>query len=88
MHSYPGSLVSGLQETFNPVESLYQSLLDHYGIEIDFADEVAEASLASSEEARLLRIRKKAPVFRFIRTAYLHSGEPVEFVRSVYRGAL
>jgi len=82
----PVRLCPDLQETFDPGESFYQSLLEHYGIRIDFADEVAEASLASSEEARLLRIRKKAPVFRFTRTAYLHSGEPVEFVRSVYRG--
>lgn len=82
----PVRLCPDLQETFDPVESLYQSLLEHYGIRIDFADEVAEASLASPEEARLLRIRKKAPVFRFTRTAYLHNGEPVEFVRSVYRG--
>ena len=79
-------LCPDLQETFNPRESLYNFLAEHYGIRIDFADEVAEASLASTEEARLLRIRKNAPVFRFTRTAYLHSGEPVEFVRSVYRG--
>jgi GntR family transcriptional regulator len=82
----PVRLCPDLQKALDPGESLYQSLLDHYGIQIDFADEVAEASLASPEEARLLRIRKKAPVFRFTRTAYLHNGEPVEFVRSVYRG--
>jgi GntR family transcriptional regulator len=82
----PVRLCPNLQETFDPGGSLYQSLLEHYGIRIDFADEVAEASLASPEEARLLRIRRKAPVFRFTRTAYLHSGEPVEFVKSVYRG--
>jgi GntR family transcriptional regulator len=82
----PVRLCSDLLETFDPRESLYKSLIERYGIQIDFANEVAEASLASAEEARLLRIRKKAPVFRFTRTAYLHSGEPVEFVRSVYRG--
>jgi GntR family transcriptional regulator len=82
----PVRLCPDLQETFDPRESLYQSLLERYGIQIEFADEIAEASFASPEEARLLRIRKKAPVFRFTRTAYLHRGEPVEFVRSVYRG--
>jgi GntR family transcriptional regulator len=75
-----------LLKRFRPKMSLYQCLHEHYGLQIDFADEVAEASLASPEEARLLRIRKKAPVFRFTRTAYLRSGKPVEFVRSVYRG--
>lgn len=82
----PVRVCPDLQEKFDPQESLYQTFFEHYGIQIDLADEVAEASLASAEEAQLLRIRKKAPVFRFTRTAYLHNGEPVEFVRSVYRG--
>src|SRR5690348_17798072 len=30
--------------------------------------------------------RKNSPVFRFTRTAYLLTGEPVEFVKSAYRG--
>jgi GntR family transcriptional regulator len=82
----PVRLCPDLLEAFDPGESLYKSLIERYGIQIDFADEVAEVSLASPEEARLLRILKKAPVFRFTRTAYLQSGEPIEFVRSVYRG--
>jgi GntR family transcriptional regulator len=75
-----------LQKKFKPRMSLYKCLLENYGLQIDFADEVAEASLTTAEEARLLRVRKKAPVFRFTRTAYLRNGKPVEFVRSVYRG--
>ena len=82
----PARLCPDLQKTLNPRDSLYRTLREHYGIQIDIADEVAEASLASAEEARLLHIRKKAAVFRFTRTAYLRSGEPVEFVNSVYRG--
>ena len=82
----PARLCPDLQKKFNPRRSLYQTLAEHYGIQIDLADEVAEASLASADEARLLHIRKKGPVFRFTRTAYLLSGEPVEFVKSVYRG--
>lgn len=82
----PVRLCPDLQKKFNPSESLYQALSQHYGIQIELADEVAEAAVASAEEARLLRVRKKAPVFRFTRTAYLRTGEPVEFVQSVYRG--
>lgn len=82
----PIHLCPDLDQSFDPRGSLYHFLSEHSGIRIDFADEVAEASLASAEEARLLRIRKNAPVFRFMRTTYLHNGEPVEFVRSVYRG--
>ncbi|HEY6943654.1 MAG TPA: GntR family transcriptional regulator [Candidatus Acidoferrum sp.] len=82
----PVRLCPDLQKTLDPGASLYRTLREHYGVQIDIADEVAEASLASAEEARLLRIPRKAPVFRFTRTAYFRSGEPVEFVKSVYRG--
>lgn len=82
----PVRLCPDLQETFDPRASLYGTLRDRYGIQVQIADEVAEASLASAPEARLLHMRKKAPVFRFTRTAYFRSGEPVEFVKSVYRG--
>jgi DNA-binding GntR family transcriptional regulator len=82
----PVRLCPDLQKTLNPGASFYRALREHYGIEIEIADEVAEASLATAEDARLLRIRKKAPVFRFTRTAYFRSGEPIEFVKSVYRG--
>ena len=82
----PVRLCPDLESSFDPSQSLYQFLGERSGIRIDFADEVAEASLATGDEARLLHVRKNAPVFRFLRTAYLHNGEPVEFVRSVYRG--
>lgn len=82
----PVRLCPELERVFEPAGSLYKTLLERYGMEIEFADEVAEASVASAEEARLLRIRKRAPVFRFVRTAFLKDGQPVEFVRSVYRG--
>jgi GntR family transcriptional regulator len=82
----PVRLCPDLQKTFDPNASLYRTLAENYGIQIEIADEVAEASLATAAEARLLRIRKKAPVFRFTRTAHRLSGEPVEFVKSAYRG--
>lgn len=76
----------GLLENFDPSKSLYQALAENYGVQIAAADEVAEAATANTEEARLLRIRKKSPVFRFTRVAYLRDGQPVEFVQSTYRG--
>jgi GntR family transcriptional regulator len=82
----PVRLCPDLQRKFDPRNSLYQTLFENYGIQIDLADEVAEAALASMEEARLLRVRKKSPVFHFTRTAYLLNGEPAEFVKSTYRG--
>ncbi len=82
----PLKLFPDLLTAFDPTQSLYQALSQRYGIHIDYADEVAEASTATSTEAKLLRIRAKAPVFRFTRTAFSSEGQAIEFVKSVYRG--
>lgn len=58
-----------LLETFGSGTSLYKALAEHYGIEMAVADEVVEAGPATPEEARLLET----------------NGQPVEFVKSVYR---
>jgi GntR family transcriptional regulator len=82
----PARLCPDLLETFDPSGSLYQTLQEQYGLQVQMADEVAEASLATEAEAKLLRVRGKSPVFRFTRTAYQHNGKPIEFVKSTYRG--
>jgi GntR family transcriptional regulator len=82
----PHQLYPGLLEKFDPRTSLYQSLSRLYGIDIVIADEVVEAALADAEEARLIRIAKGSPVFLFTRTSYLESGQPVEYVKSIFRG--
>lgn len=79
-------LVPGLIDHFDPRTSLYQALAEKYGIQLAVADEVVEAGLASVEEAELLGIAKASPVFFFTRTSYIQSGEPVEYVKSTYRG--
>lgn len=81
----PIGLCLDLIENFDPRTSLYRALASRYGIEIAITDEVAEAGLAKTEEARLLRIPKGSPIFLFTRTSYIHSGKPVEFVKSIYR---
>lgn len=82
----PVKLCPKLLETFDPRTSLYQVLSKKYGIRMTAADEVAEAALAHAEEARLLQIKKSSPVFVLTRISYAESSQPVEFVRSVYRG--
>jgi GntR family transcriptional regulator len=82
----PVRLCPDLLNSFEPSGSLYRALAERYGLQVHMADEVAEASVATAAEARLLRVRGKAPVFRFTRTAYLHNGQPIEFVKSTYRG--
>jgi GntR family transcriptional regulator len=84
--SLPVSLCPALMDTFDPTTSLYQELAERYGIQMMVTDEVIEVGRASAEEARLLHIEPKSPVFLFTRTSYLESGLPVEHVASVYPG--
>jgi GntR family transcriptional regulator len=84
--SLPVSLCPALMETFDPTTSLYIELSERYGIQMMVTDEVIEVGRASAEEARLLHIAPKSPVFLFTRTSYLESGLPVEHVASVYPG--
>jgi GntR family transcriptional regulator len=82
----PERICPDLLKTFIPQASLYETLAQRYGIKMAIADEIVEAGLAGPEESRLLDIARKSPVFLFTRISYLQSGEPVEFVKSVYRG--
>ncbi len=82
----PLRLCPDLLETFDPSASLYQVLGERYGVHFAVADEVVEAGLAAGEDARLLRFKKGSPVFVFTRTSYVQSGQPLEYVKSVYRG--
>ena len=82
----PAKLCPRLTENLDPRTSLYQVLADRYGIRMAAADEVVEAALAHAEEARLLQIKKGSPVFELTRISYAESNQPVEFVRSTYRG--
>ena len=85
----PWQMFPDLLERFNPRGSLYQTLEDQYAVKTSMADEVAEAGVANAEEARLLRVRVRAPRLSFhlgcLSTVspglliYV-KGKPVEFV--------
>jgi len=83
---FPLRLCPDLVKTFNASTSLYRTFSERYGIHIVVADEVVEVGLAGKDEVQLLRLKKADPVFLFTRTSYVQSGQPVEFVKSVYRG--
>ncbi|HXS77164.1 MAG TPA: GntR family transcriptional regulator [Terracidiphilus sp.] len=85
--SLPVRLCPGLLETFNPASSLYAELAEQYGIQLMVTDEVIEVGKASAEEARLLEIAPKSPVFLFTRISYLENGVPAEYVNSIYPGS-
>ena len=84
--SLPAHSCPHLPEVFRPEASLYGILAEHYGIQLAGASEVVEVGKASAEEARLLRIPPRSPVFLFTRTSFLESGKPAEYVKSTFRG--
>ncbi len=81
----PQRLCPELIATFRPEGSLYETLEQRHGIRFAIVDEIVEAGLAKPAEARMLHIRARTPVFLFTRISYVQSGEPSEFVKSIYR---
>jgi len=81
----PTRMCPDLLENFEPSESLYRALAEHYGLQIHMADEVAEASVATAAEAKLLGC-VGSPRYFVSRDGLPSQWEPVEFVKSTYRG--
>lgn len=66
--------------------SLYAILRAEFGVQLDHADETIETSVASPNDADLLRSEIGGPILLLTRTSYDANNNPVEFVRSRYRG--
>jgi GntR family transcriptional regulator len=66
-------------------QSIYALLEELYDARPHEALDSFVASIASKEEARLLKIEEGAPVMRFQRIGFNKEGVPMEFTRSVYR---
>jgi len=73
------------QEDIGGEASLYGLLESRFNLQLNEANESVEASLADPGEARLLGVRKGAPLLLRERVTYALEGEPVEFVRTLYR---
>ncbi len=82
----PALACPDLPRIFEPNASLYRTLAEHYGIQLHSANEVVEVGKATGEEARLLRVAPRSPVFLFTRTSFLENGKPTEYVKSTFRG--
>jgi GntR family transcriptional regulator len=77
----PGIVEQGLVEG-----SLYKTLEEGYGLRLGRAVQTVGAKPADEYEAKLLSLRVGQPVLVLERLAYLQNGEPLEYVRSAYRG--
>lgn len=76
----------GLRRYVTSGGSLYQVLLERFGVEMGHAEETIETALASPAEAELLGADIGLPMLLLSRHSFDADGKPVEWVRSVYRG--
>ena len=66
--------------------SLYTALAEVYDVHLAEAEETIETSLATPREAGLLGTDVGLPMLMLSRHSLDREGQPVEWVRSVYRG--
>lgn len=72
------------QTTLDEYGSLY-ALLGAQGLVLAEQEEILEAVAADEEASRLLNIARGSPLLQVSSTAYLESGQPIEFVKAIYR---
>ena len=66
--------------------SLYKTLEEGYGLRLGRALQTIEAKPADEYEAKMLKMEPGQPVLTLKRLTYLQDGQPIEYVRSTYRG--
>ncbi|MFD8633521.1 GntR family transcriptional regulator [Streptomyces sp. NPDC059533] len=75
-----------LRRSLAKYTSLYTALAEVYDVHLAEAEETIETSLATPREAGLLGTDVGLPMLMLSRHSLDADGEPVEWVRSVYRG--
>lgn len=86
MRNYLPAGVARLTEADLAAGGLYQILRDA-GVRLKMADQSIGARRATAAEARLLGETRGAPLLVMERTAYEHSGQPVEYGHHLYRAS-
>lgn len=80
----PTRLVEGLAE-LDLTGSLYEILRQRYGIRLENAVQTLEAVLADPDDAAALHVPLGSPLLAMTRVSFSPTGEPIEYVRSLYR---
>jgi len=81
----PRAMVPWLPEEDLGTGSLYR-LLEDRGIWLSKAEEDLEATLVTEEESALLTVPAGSPALLVERISYTDGDDPVEYVKSLYRG--
>lgn len=76
----------GLLEKLGGDASLYETLAADYGVNLVEAEETIETALASPSEADRLGTEVGLPLLMLSRHSFDADGDPIEWVRSLYRG--
>ena len=82
----PDQRLHGLLSDDLARRSLYDFLNKKYHIQPTRAEQQLEATVCPAAEAKLLGVRKGAPVLHIYRTTFDQDGRPFELVESYYRG--
>jgi len=75
-----------LVKTFDEKFSIYRYLEEEHGISFSGADHVIEPKRAFPHDAALLGIKSGTPVLFISGVTFSKSGEPVEYIKGIYRG--
>ncbi|GAA3851816.1 GntR family transcriptional regulator [Saccharothrix violaceirubra] len=75
-----------LLDAFDPTTSLYACLTEKLDVTFEEAEERVETVLATPREALLIGTNPALPMLLLHRVSYDNVGEPIERVRSLYRG--
>ena len=81
----PGPL-AGFADQLATRGSLYATLREAYGVELDIVEDTVETALADPQQASMLGCDIGLPMLLVHRTGWDVAGRPVEFTRSVFRG--
>jgi GntR family transcriptional regulator len=82
----PAARFPGLITELRKKSSLYRVLADSFGVRPVDAEETIETASAAPREAALLEVDTGAPILVLGRHSFDADGEPLEYVRSWYRG--
>jgi GntR family transcriptional regulator len=81
----PGDEFAGLVQAPLGRSSLFSTLEHDYGVELAYADEEVDATVAESRVAHLLDLRVGAPLLRMRQVIYSSKAKPVIYVIGFYR---
>jgi len=82
----PQSLAPGLEAADLTRRSLYEYLETECGLTLASGVRTIEAVAADARQARLLRVRKGAPLVFLQSVSYLADGRPIEYYLALHRG--